>query len=44
MSDLNSISLVGRLTQDAEYKTNTKGTPTLILTLANNYHYTYNKE
>lgn len=44
MSDLNSVSLVGRLTHDAEIKNNGNGKSWVVLNLANNYTYSLNKE
>lgn len=44
MSDLNTVSLVGRLTHDAEVKVNGNGTSWMIFSLANNYCYSHNNE
>ncbi len=44
MSDLNAVSLVGRITNDPEEKVNTNGNSWLTFNLANNHYYKHNGE
>lgn len=44
MSDLNSISMVGRISNEPELKVNGNGTSALIFNIANNRIYKHNEE
>ena len=44
MSDLNNVSLIGRITCDPEMKVNSNGHSWLALNIANNYYYKNNGE